>query len=217
VKLGRFKEDDTDLVFQEIEEGNLIQLLYAIPGTLNKKFLIKKISYEGLQRIEKGEYPFEALRELLLNALVHRNYLGAITQIRVYDNKITFWNDGGLPAGLSIADLKQTHPSKPRNPLIAEVCAFAGYIEAWGRGTLKVIEACKKAALPEPQIAELSGGVLFTLYKPKITPKKQKINLAKQGLNERQLRAIKYLELNERITNKIYQDVNNCARNTAIG
>ncbi len=139
----------------------------------------------------------------------------AITQIRVYDEAIAFWNDGSLPAGLSIADLKQTHPSKPRNPLIAEVCAFAGYIEAWGRGTLKVIEACKKAALPEPQITELSGGILFTLFKPKAKLNPQKVDPTKKDLNKRQLKAIKYLQLNEKITNKIYQDINNCARNTA--
>lgn len=79
VKIGRFGANDADLRFQENEEGNLVQLLHEVPHQLNRKFLIKPIEFEGLQRIEKGEYPVAALREMLLNALVHRNYMGGMT------------------------------------------------------------------------------------------------------------------------------------------
>ncbi len=106
---------------------------------LNNKFLTKHIDFEGLQRIEKGEYPVAALREMLLNALVHKNYSGAQIQLRVYDDKISIWNEGTLPEGLSFEALKRQHPSRPRNPLIADVCFKGGYIDAWGRGTLKII------------------------------------------------------------------------------
>jgi ATP-dependent DNA helicase RecG len=73
VKLGRFGSDDADLRFQENEEGNLLYLLHEVPNQLNRKFLIKPIEFEGLQRIEKGEYPIAALREMLLNALVGKH------------------------------------------------------------------------------------------------------------------------------------------------
>ena len=99
VKIGRFGEDDADLTFQETEEGNLIVLLQSVQTQLNHKFLTRQIEFEGMHRIEKGEYPVPAIREMLLNALVHRNYMGAPIQIRVYDNKIIFWNEGTLPEG----------------------------------------------------------------------------------------------------------------------
>jgi len=84
VKIGRFGKNDADLKFQETEEGNLIVLLQAVLTQLNHKFLIRQIEFEGMHRIEKGEYPVPAVREMLLNSLVHRNYMGAPIQIRVY-------------------------------------------------------------------------------------------------------------------------------------
>ncbi|MCD4695610.1 MAG: putative DNA binding domain-containing protein, partial [Bacteroidales bacterium] len=72
VKIGRFGKDDTDIKFQEVEEGNLINLLPSILAQLNRKFLISPIDFEGMRRIERGEYPVAAIREMLLNALVHR-------------------------------------------------------------------------------------------------------------------------------------------------
>jgi ATP-dependent DNA helicase RecG len=122
VKTGKFGKDDADLVFQEVEEGNLFSLLEAILIQLDHKFLIRKVEFSGMHRIEKSEYPSPALREIILNDLVHRNYMGAPIQIRVYDNKIIFWNEGTLPEGLTIESLKGFHTSRPRNPLIADVC-----------------------------------------------------------------------------------------------
>jgi ATP-dependent DNA helicase RecG len=75
VKIGRFAKDDADLRFQEVAEGNIIMLLNNVLSQLNHKFLIRPIEFEGMYRIEKGEYPVPALREMLLNALVHRNYM----------------------------------------------------------------------------------------------------------------------------------------------
>lgn len=73
VKIGRFGKDDADLKFQETEEGNLIVLLQSVLAQLNHKFLTRSIEFEGMNRIERGEYPVPAMREMLLNALVHRN------------------------------------------------------------------------------------------------------------------------------------------------
>jgi ATP-dependent DNA helicase RecG len=130
VKIGRFGKSDDDLIYQEIIEGNLFKILFEVPEMLNNKFLTKRIDFEGLQRIEKGEYPVAALREMLLNALVHKNYSGAQIQLRVYDDKISIWNEGTLPEGLSFEALKRQHPSRPRNPLIADVCFKGGFIDA---------------------------------------------------------------------------------------
>ena len=152
-----------------------------------------------------------ALREMLLNALVHRSYMGAVIQLRVYDHKISIWNEGVLPENLSIDSLKKHHVSRPRNPLIADVCFKAGYIDLWGRGTLKIFESCKAANLPEPDITEMDGGILVSLYKKKIDAQ----NLSKLGLNERQIRAVEYVKKNGSISNKIYQEINSVSKATA--
>lgn len=165
VKIGRFGVNDADLRFQEVEEGNIMQLLKTVPNQLNYKFFTKPIDFEGLLRIEKDEYPVAAIREMLLNALVHRSYMGSMVQMRVYDNKLTIWNEGLLPEGMELESLKRHHISRPRNPLIADVCFKAGYIDSWGRGTLKIYEACKEMDLPEPEITSLDGGILVTVFK----------------------------------------------------
>jgi ATP-dependent DNA helicase RecG len=212
VKIGRFGKSDDDLKYQEVIEGNLFKILFEVPEMLNNKFLTKRIDFEGLQRIEKGEYPVAALREMLLNALVHKNYSGAQIQLRVYDDKISIWNEGTLPEGLSFEALKRQHPSRPRNPLIADVCFKGGFIDAWGRGTLKIINSCKEAGLPEPEFKEMDGGVLVTIFKDIYS---LKIKLKKLGLNERQIKAVFFLQENEKITNAIYQRINKIGKSTA--
>jgi ATP-dependent DNA helicase RecG len=211
VKIGRFGKDDTDIKFQEIEEGNLIVLLQAVLNQLNHKFLIRPIEFEGMHRIEKGEYPLPALREMLLNALVHRNYMGAAIQIRVYDDKISIWNEGTLPEGLTLAALKRSHSSKPRNPIIADVAFKGGYIDAWGRGTIKIIHTCKDAELPEPEMQELDGGFSITLFKNTLTEGQ----LIKLGLNNRQIKAILYLKDKGKISNADYQKLCSVSKATA--
>lgn len=211
VKIGRFGINDTDIIFQETEEGNLIMLLQAVLNQLNHKFLIRSIGFEGMHRIEKGEYPLPAIREMLLNALVHRNYMGASIQIRVYDDKISIWNEGTLPEGLTLAALKRSHSSRPRNPIIADVAFKGGYIDAWGRGTIKIIDTCKEAELPEPEMQELDGGFSITLFKNTLTEEQ----LTKLGLNARQVKAVLYVKEKGKITNKEYQEVFSVARITA--
>lgn len=211
VKMGRFGNDDADLRFQEVEEGNLIQLLKNVPNQLNYKFFTKPIDFEGMQRVEKGEYPVAALREMLLNALVHRTYMGSMVQLRVYDNKLTLWNEGNLPEGMELESLKRHHISRPRNPIIADICFKAGYIDSWGRGTLKIINSCKEAGLPEPTITSLDGGILVSLFKDKFSVEQ----LKSLGLNERQIAAVEFVKINGKITNKEYQTVSAISDATA--
>jgi len=209
VKIGRFREND--ILFHDVVEGNLITLLREVTNQLNHKYLTQKIHFEGLYRIETGEYPTPAIREMLLNALIHRNYLGVMTQIRVYDDKINIWNDGALPHGISLEKLKQPHPSIPRNPIIAGVCFKGGLIDSWGSGTVKIIDTCKQAQLPEPELIEEFGGFLVTLFKNKLT----KEQLGKLGLNERQIKAVEFVKEKGKITNKEYQTLNSISERTA--
>jgi len=211
LKMGRFGTSPDDLKFQETTEGSLIHILHEVQDILNKKFFTKVVNFEGLLRIEKGEYPVAALREMLLNALVHRNYTGSAIQISMYDNHFSSWNEGLLPQGLSLDALKRQHPSRPRNPLIADACFKGGYIDAWGRGTLKILQSCKEAGLPEPEIIEQDGGIQVTLFKNQYNEP----GLKKLGLNERQVKAVLYVMQNGEITNKKYQQLFDVSRNTA--
>jgi ATP-dependent DNA helicase RecG len=122
-------------------------------------------------------------------------------QLRVYDNKLTLWNEGNLPEGMELESLKRHHISRPRNPIIADICFKAGYIDSWGRGTLKIISSCKEAGLPEPTITTLDGGILVTLFKDKFSTEQ----LKSLGLTERQIAAVEFVKKNKKITNKEFQ------------
>jgi ATP-dependent DNA helicase RecG len=211
VRIGRFGKDDADLKFQEVEEGNIIKLLHEVSNQLNRKFFTNPIDFEGLQRIEKGEYPVAAVREMLLNALVHKNYMGSTIQFRMYDDKFSVWNEGTLPEGLTFEALKRQHPSRPHNPIIADVCFKGGYIDTWGRGTLKIIDSCREASLPEPEMKAVDGGVLVTLFKDTLTEE----HLRKLGLNERQIKVSLRLKEIGSITNKEYQKFSDVSERTA--
>jgi ATP-dependent DNA helicase RecG len=211
VKIGRFGGKEDDLIFQEVVEGNLLHLLRETAEQLNWKFFIKLVNFEGLQRVERGEYPVAAVREILLNALVHRDYMSSFIQVRIYDDKFWVWNAGKLPEDISLESLRGVHSSHPRNPLIADVCFKGGYIDSWGRGTLKIINACREAELPEPSITEQFGGILVEIFKNRFTPEQ----LKKAGLSERQIKAVLYVAEQGKITNQIYQKLFGVARITA--
>jgi ATP-dependent DNA helicase RecG len=211
VKIGRFGKTSDDLLFQEIVKGNIFELADKTLDILDKKFLIAKISYEGLHRVEQWEYPYEAVRETIINAIVHRDYMGAPIQISVYDDKIIVWNEGSLPNDLTIDDLKEQHSSRPHNPILASSFFKGGLIEAWGRGTVKIINECKNAGLPEPKIENVFGGIQVTLFKNLL----DKTKLIELGLNIRQIKAIEHLKEYGEITNSKYQKINSISKATA--
>jgi len=211
VKIGKFEDDDFTIRFQEMEDGNIIQVLDKVLRTLDYKFLIRNISFVGMNRVETLEYPVPALREMILNALIHRNYMGAPTQLRVYDKKLFIWNDGGLPETITLQQLKQSHSSHPRNPILAGACFLGGYIDSWGSGIMKIVDSCKLAGLPMPEMNEKEGGFIVTLFKDKFSEEE----LQKLGLNDRQIKAILYVKEKGKITNSEYQTINLVAKPTA--
>jgi ATP-dependent DNA helicase RecG len=212
VKIGKFEDDDFTIRFQEVEEGNIIQVLDKVLRTLDYKFLIKNISFVGMNRVETLEYPVPALREMLLNALIHRNYMGAPTQLRVYDNKLQLWNHGSLPVGITLDQLSKSHSSFPRNPILAGACFLGGYIDSWGSGIMKIVNSCKAAGLPTPTLEEDMGGFMVKLFKNRFTEEQ----LQKLGLNERQIKAVLYVKEKGRITNSDYQEINEVTDRTAL-
>jgi ATP-dependent DNA helicase RecG len=162
-KIGRFGHDETDLLFQDVVEGNLLQMADHVVEVLKSKYLRSPISYEGLVRLERLELPEAAFREVLFNAIVHRNYAGAAIQMKVWDDHVEVWNEGTLPIGFTTEMLANPHASRPRNRNIANVFYRAGFIEAWGRGIAKIANGFATAGLPAPAFAEFCGGMLVTV------------------------------------------------------
>lgn len=164
-KIGRFHTDESDLIIQDVIEGNLIQMASRVMEVLRTKYLLSPIHYEGLQRIEQLEIPDKALRELIYNAISHKAYNGPAIQMRIYDRSIELWNYGLLPKELTPAALLQKHSSYPRNHNIANVFYKAGFVESWGRGFKKIVEEFERASLPLPTIEENGGGVMAIIQR----------------------------------------------------
>ena len=207
-----FFETDSDLKFQDEIHGNLFEQIENAMDLLFTKYIKAEISYEDINRVEKFEYPKEAVREALLNAIAHKDYSGGVPiQISVYANKIIFWNEGQLPENWTIENLLTKHPSKPYNPDIANALFRSGYIESWGRGTLKMISVCKAVGLPQPvYFYDMSG--FFVEFRKNIYNDKYLKTLA---LNDRQIKAILFAKEKGKITNSQYQELNDVSKATA--
>jgi len=158
VKIGFF-ETDADLLYQDEIHGNLFEQADKTLDLLLTKYLRAYISYEGISRVEKYPFPKDALREALLNAIVHKDYSSGVPiQISVYEDKIIFWNSGQLPENWTVGRLFEKHASMPYNPLIANAFFRAGLIEAWGRGIYKIISECEIFGVAPPKFnCDFSG------------------------------------------------------------
>ena len=144
IKIGFFGNSDSDLQYQDEIHGPLIEQIDRTIDLVYTKYMKARITYEGIQRVEVFMFPQEAFREILLNAVVHKDYASCNPiQISVYEDHMYIWNDGEMPANLRTAEnLFAKHSSKPFNPKLAHVFFISGMIEAWGRGFDKIKAAC---------------------------------------------------------------------------
>ena len=164
IKVGFFRTH-TDLLYHDTIHGNLFEQVDKTMDLLLTKYMKALISYEGIHRVETYPFPEEAIREAVLNAVIHKDYgCGNPIQISVYDDKIYIWNQGQLPDDWTVEQLLDKHPSLPYNPDIANTFFRAGYVESWGRGMLKIREECTKVGLPEPAFNYDRNG-LMVLFK----------------------------------------------------
>ena len=143
-------------LFDQIEET-----VEFIARNLKVRALIGRV-----RREEQAELPIAAVREIVANAVAHRDYRStAAIQVRVDDQGLEIWNPGHLPAPITLSLLRERHPSVPPNPFIARALFLAGYIEEWGTGTLRVIESMKANGNPEPLFeAPQEAGIRVSLY-----------------------------------------------------
>ncbi|MEA1925391.1 MAG: putative DNA binding domain-containing protein [Candidatus Altiarchaeota archaeon] len=166
---------------------------------------------EKVQREERYEYPPDAIREAIVNAVVHRDYGSpSKVQVRIFDNRIEIWSPGTLPKEISIEDLKKEHSSIPRNPLLFKQLFWVKYVEDVGSGTLDMIDQCKEWNIPEPEFEHITGSFAVIFKLPPVLE-----DLHRLGLNERQIKAINYVIKQGSITNREYTSLTNISRKMA--
>lgn len=198
IKIGFFRTDD-DLAYQDEILGSLFEQVDKVMDLLQTKYLSAKIEYQGLQRKETLPIPIEALREAVLNAIIHKDYSSGIPiQISVYDNKLMIWNEGELPQDWTVAKLKIKHPSRPYNPDIANAFFRAGLIESWGRGTIKIINEMRKAQLPAPNFKYDDSGFYIIFSFGKVDLEKQILDLISENTKITVVKLAEILETNDK-------------------
>lgn len=211
VKIGYFKRE-ADLIFQDEVHGNLFEQVEGTIDLLFTKYIKAMISYDGIHRNETYEYPKEAIREALLNAIAHKDYSGSTPiQIRVYPDKLMIWNEGHLPENWTVSNLLKSHSSRPYNPDIANAFFRSGYVESWGRGISKMTELCSAGGLPEPSYL-VEGSDFWVVFKKDIYNAEY---LEALGLNNRQVNAVLFAREKGKITNSDYQMLTGISRETA--
>ena len=197
---------------------------------------------EGFRRVDEPALPLEALREAVVNAVVHRDYSLAGTAVRIfyYPDRVEIHNPGLLPGNISIERLQQGDaPSLPRNPVIASILKDipGGYMERVGSGIRFMINQMTTMHLPEPEFKEQDEFVV-TFYKNdlnKIVTSRSQSELpldlatrAKVQANsstkvdvdssplERRRMALEYVREHGSISLKQYRELTNAAETTAI-
>lgn len=210
IHCGRFK-DEVTIIDDELIEGNVIEQIDKAIDFVKKHLKIRfEITGEARRR-EIWEYPLDAIREAVINAVCHRDYTeSSDIQIRIYDNELFVWSPGKLPLGITLEDLYKPHTSVLRNKLIAQLFFDIGFIERWGTGIERMINACKNQELPEPKFEEYQG--FRVIFRKDIYTEEY---LRSLGLNERQINAIKFVKDKGKLTNKDYQDLFSVSKQTA--
>lgn len=185
---------------------------------------------EGFHRTEEPDYPLEALRELVVNAVAHRDYslTGEAVRLLYYTDRIEVRNPGLLMPGLRLEEVRQGKArSKPRNPLIATILRDlpGGYMERIGTGIAFVIESMRALGRPDPEFRE-QGEFIVTLTKAhlatEVAPAEAALQVPDVALTgrpltqeERQQTALRYVHTYGSITSGMYRKLTGVGETTA--
>ena len=190
-------------LFKQLEET------YSYIGQFNHI----RSEFEGLRRIDIYDYPIEAIREALLNSIVHREYsYSASTLISIFDDRMEFVTIGGLPKGISANDI-MLGISVPRNKNLAEVFYRLHLIEAYGTGMSKINE-CYYESDVKPTVEITDNALKITL--PNFNYCTVRFSKESANLSEREKAIIDYLKDNAYITRPVVQELTKCSQTTAI-
>jgi len=201
IHCGRFKEEII-VIDDRMIEGTIVEQIDEAMDFIRKNINVKFVITGRPRREEVWDYPLEALREALINAVCHRDYtMPSNTEIRIYDDRLSIWNPGGLPLGITMEELLKPHGSVLRNKGIGAVLYDMGLIEQWGSGISKMQNLCTNAGIPKPDFKESQQGFQVEFRKDIYTEE----YLRSLGLNERQIKAVAFLKEKGEISNKDYR------------
>lgn len=162
LRIGEF-DDRGELLREQYLKYPMIMMPDKASEAIYKIIGPGHFDYSHMQRRMVYRYPPEAIREILINAVIHNNYaLGHTIDVKVYSHRISVFNYGELPEGWTIDTLLGPHTSVPRNRTMAEVFHEAGFIEKWGKGIGTVLVACNDVEMPEPTFEIFFKGLLVT-------------------------------------------------------
>lgn len=171
LQAGRFKGANRT----HIIDSSRIDL--SLPETVDaalafvKRNVALRYNVAGARRSESWQYPLVAVREAVINALVHADYsqMGAPVRLSVFDDRLEVENPGLLVPGLTIPDILRG-TSRARNRVIARVFGELGLIEQWGSGVGRIIDACRGAGLPDPVFEEIGTRFKVTIHAAQAGP-----------------------------------------------
>ncbi len=210
IHCGRFK-DQMLVIDDRLIDNTLFEQVEEAIDFVRKNTNVKFVMTGRPEREEVWDYPLEAVREAVINAVCHRDYtVMSHIEIRIYENELIVWSPGGLPLGITMEDLLKPHASKLRNKGIAEVFFDTKIIEQWGSGIEKMINYCKEAGVQEPVFEEYQG--FRVVFRKGIFNEEY---LRELGLNDRQIKAVFYVKEKGKITNKEYQEISDTSERTA--
>lgn len=170
LRLARFLGNDKlEFIDNQRAEGNFFDLLDAGMAFLFKHLnLSGKITNRSLMREERLEVPVSALREALINALCHRQWekQNLTISIAVYDDRVEIANPGILPPKITPENIKESHESYPYNRNMAHALYRSTFLESWGSGIRRIIEACREQGVEDPTWRWDGGFVYVTFKRP---------------------------------------------------
>jgi ATP-dependent DNA helicase RecG len=194
-------------VKQEIA-GSLPEQLRQVEVFVNDN-LRRVVRLVGLVHQEVLEYPFEAVRELLVNAVAHRDYnlQGDNIHLNIFSDRLEVSSPGGLPGPVTLQNLLEARYS--RNPVIVQVLSDLGFVERLGYGLDRVVRLMRQNGLREPRFEEVTGNFRVTLFR-ELSPQRPEPDLSQYldlDLNPRQEKVLSHLAQHKRITNRDYQEL----------
>jgi ATP-dependent DNA helicase RecG len=210
IHCGRFKEKNI-VIDDRMIVGTVLEQIEEAMDFIRKNINVEFVMTGRPQRDQIWDYPLEALREALINAVCHRDYtIFSNIEVRIYDDKLIIRSPGFLPYGITLEELYKPHSSTLRNKGLAEVLYDTELIERWGSGIEKIQQYCLDAGLPEPIFEEYQG--FQVVFRKDIYNEEY---LRSLNLNERQIKAVMYVKEKGQITNKEYQEVCATSKRTA--
>ena len=167
IKMGRFRGAEVigEIVDNRQEHMNAFAMVREGMAFLERTMpLGARFPTGKIFRQDRFPIPLDALREIILNAVMHRDYChySGYVAIAVFDDRVEIQSYGRLPLGITVKQLSGPHHSKPTNPLIAEAFHRTGAVEVWGRGTNRVISLCREYGAAIPTFEERSGFLTVT-------------------------------------------------------